>query len=53
MKIAPERGKILSDSSFMVKRAEGLPTIDVMNKFCRPKQLNHVAKLPLYNVDMR
>lgn len=42
--IASERGKILSDSCFMVKCAEGRQTDDVISKFCRPKQLNHVAK---------
>jgi len=35
----------------MVKCAEGRQTVDVKNKFCRPKQLNHVAKPPMYNMD--
>jgi hypothetical protein len=36
----------------MVKCAEGRQTVDMVNKFCRPKQLNHVAKPPMYNLDI-
>jgi hypothetical protein len=39
-------------SFFTVKCAEGRQTVDVMNKFCRPKQLNHMAKPPVYNLDI-
>jgi len=51
MRIASERGKILSDSFFMVKCAEGRQTVDVMNKSCKPKQLNRVTKPLMYNLN--
>ena len=51
LRIASERGKIISDSFLMVKCAESRQTVEVINKFCRPKQLNHVAKQAVYNLD--
>ena len=36
----------------MVKFAEVRQTAGVMNKVCRPEQLNHVAKPSIYNLDI-